>query len=242
MIRTASDGHETLRALLTHTADPLPLVLALDDMDPDDPLTQRIAADLAHGTEGVVIKHYIKETDRNLTPHAPNTTQEAATLKRYGISIQETKNLFHSVYQKRPTDPTTPATALARIQLALDMASKFGIHPSIPKTANQIAILLDDTDAYHLHVHDYQGARYIDTTLRTHNKNRPVLESLTAQLEPTYSSRVQRQYDQTSKELTAGFRCRRCKTRDLIKALTALLHKIQPSARLTTDRPPGTRP
>jgi len=106
MNRTASDGHETLRSLLLHTGDPLPLVLALDDMDPDDPLTKKLAADIVRLTHNAAV-------------HLLSTE-----VQRERLTINQKK------YWQRNSKPaptlTTPADAIRQVQEAIQHAAATG--------------------------------------------------------------------------------------------------------------------
>jgi len=140
MNRTDSDGHETLRSLLLHTGDPLPLVLALDGMDPDDPLTQHLAGQLVAATHKALQALYTEARRRGPLPPA--------------LDRDWTRVSAHI------STPTTPADSLPIIQQDLANATKAGGHLTLrPYDRYHLAAILPGPPVVFI-----QGDNHLQTT------------------------------------------------------------------------------
>jgi len=184
MNRTASDGHETLRSLLLHTGDPLPLVLALDELDPDDPTTQKLAAEITENTA-----HYLREAYHRIhTRTNEDHDNLPQRLNQQGIS-STTQNYILRHHGRPPQ--ITPATAINDVSHLLNDANRLPtpIKVTLPlSTRLHLALLL--TGPPTVIVDTYSNAHF------RHNPNPTSLQEITL----TAPSSVQRQLQRVHKD------------------------------------------
>jgi len=122
MNRTASDGHATIRALLDHTEDPLPIVLALDELDPDDPTTKSVASEIIN----MVASSLRQRCPRNSSGITP--IDRRGRPFKAGLTDQE-KNLINNGLM---LGQITPATALQYFNTLQSAATKLQLPLTLP--------------------------------------------------------------------------------------------------------------
>jgi len=204
MNRTASNGYDTLLSLLAHTGDPLPLVLALDELDPDDPLTKEVAAYILYNAKHALVAAH---TVSQMKLPADEQTKQAqnARLTRAGASKQERALLLGPL--KKAT-PISPAAALTELTEVLTTAHKHNLQVTIaPLYRNFIARKIPGPPLVHISksrraADSPTHPSYTDRTftLTVLPKDRRTLETLHEDIlphtSPTYDINYYRQYFQ----------------------------------------------
>jgi len=173
MNRTAS--HETLSSLLLHTDDPLPLVLALDDMDPDDPTT------------GVIGRLIEGEALRKLRFILTDAVKKE---RRYGRPLStEERNLLHETWIRTPNP--TPDQLLQTIQRYTNSAEAHGGRITIsPHTRQLMSSHLEGDTSFGISGPEpYQGETSFTWWIHTSPRNQAQLSLIADQLRPHCTSR-----------------------------------------------------
>jgi len=180
MNRTASDGHETLRSLLLHTGDPLPLVLALDDMDPDDPTTQRTAGRLVSYLRACLRDAHTRQV-YTLFPneYQPgfDRTRETDRLTKLNLTPPQRQLLLSPI---RTPNTLSPADALATTHQTLEVARKLGTPLTLsPYYRHQLAKDLQGPPTFFIGPPHYDPAiQQQNCTISTQAADRPIMEAV----------------------------------------------------------------
>jgi len=175
-----TEGHATLRALLDHTGDPLPLVLALDDMDPDHHRTQIIAAQIVSQATNALFRLFFRDPDDT---HGLRADPDPWSKRITAAHLTPTEA---ALFQGSSPVPRrlTPTEAVRRITTITSAARKLDLNIELDQIDRHMLATLTEGPPTALLTYHHEGEPlyYHDIDLYTSKRYEPILQRISREL------------------------------------------------------------